>query len=378
MSNIKRFLLQCSGVDLEILQKCPSDENKYVGIGGTIFFTGVLAFFSAAYAIYTVFDNYLLSAFFGIVWGLMIFNLDRYIVSSMKSRGKFGRDFAIAFPRLLMAVLLAMVISKPLELKIFQKEIDAELLVMEQEVYKEQETKIKSRYEVQMADYSTQIDGLKAEIETAKKKRDELGLIAIQEADGTGGSGQKNLGPIYKAKKADADRAQAELDSLQAINLPLIAEKQTAVTELETQMQTDVAQLDRKDYGGMAARMEALDRLGAESKAIYWANIFIILLFIAIETAPIFVKLISQRSPYDYLLHQHEHVFEMAHLEEVSLNQNTVKNKVQFDTETGIYRTRKEVEVEKALTDIYLKKKKEALENQSLDWEAPFVKGPVY
>ncbi|HMQ49877.1 MAG TPA: DUF4407 domain-containing protein [Saprospiraceae bacterium] len=378
MSKIKQFLLQCSGVDLEILQKCPSDENKYVGIGGTIFFTGVLAFFSAAYAIYTVFDNYLMAAFFGIIWGLMIFNLDRYIVSSMKSRGKFGRDFAVAFPRLLMAVLLAMVISKPLELKIFQKEIDAELLVMEQEVYKEQEAKIKSRYEAQITDYSTQIDGLKAEIETAKKKRDDLGLMAIQEADGTGGSGQKNLGPIYKAKKADADRAQAELDSLQAINLPLIAEKQKAVTDLETQMQTDVAQLDRKDYGGMAARMEALDRLGAESKAIYWANIFIILLFIAIETAPIFVKLISQRSPYDYLLHQHEHVFEMAHLEEVSLSQNVVKNKVQFDTETGIYRTRKEVEVEKALTDTYLKKKKEALENQPLDWEAPFVKGPVF
>jgi hypothetical protein len=36
------------------------------------------------------------------------------------------------------------------------------------------------------------------------------------------------------------------------------------------------------------------------------AELFLILLFIAIETAPIFVKLISSRGPYDELLELHE------------------------------------------------------------------------
>ncbi len=377
MSKLKRFLLQCSGVNLEILEKCPSDENKYAGIGGTVLFTGILAFFSAGYAIYTVFDSYFFAVLFGLIWGLMIFNLDRYIVSSMKSRGSFFRDFVVAFPRLLLAVLLALVISKPLELKIFQKEIDAELITMEQEVFKTQESKIQDRYQGQMKDYQLQVADMQAELDKLAARRDTLALMALQEADGTGGSGKKNLGPIYRAKKAKADEAQAELEAAEARTLPLIAEKQKQVTQMDSLMQADIASLERKDYGGMAARMEALHRLGEQSQAIFLANIFIMLLFIAIETAPIFVKLISTRSPYDYLLHQHEHRFEMANLEEVTLLRNATQNKVQFDTETGVHRTRKEAEAEKELTDIYLQRKKEALKDKPLDWELPFIKGKI-
>jgi hypothetical protein len=48
--------------------------------------------------------------------------------------------------------------------------------------------------------------------------------------------------------------------------------------------------------------MDGLSALTSESSAMALANIFIMLLFIAIETAPIFVKLISPRGPYDELL----------------------------------------------------------------------------
>lgn len=98
MRSVKDFLLFCSGIDRTILEKCPSDENKYLGIGATVLFTGILAFFSGGYALYTVFDSWLAAVVFGIVWGLMIFNLDRYIVGSMKSQGRFWRDWLVAFP----------------------------------------------------------------------------------------------------------------------------------------------------------------------------------------------------------------------------------------------------------------------------------------
>lgn len=375
MSRVTEFLLQCSGVDREILRECPTDENKYVGIGGTVLFTGILAFFSSAYAIYTVFDNYFMAVLFGAIWGLMIFNLDRYIVSSMKSRGSLFRDFMVAFPRLVMAVLLALVISKPLELKIFEKEINAELITMEQEVFQEQEDKVWARYQPQIVGHKADIPMLQAEIDQAAALRDTLTMMAIQEADGTGGSGQKNLGPIYRTKKAQADKAQADLEAVEGRILPVIAEKQQIIAELEQKAEAEIAALDRQAYGGMAARMDALHRLGLDSPAIYYANIFIMLLFIALETAPVFVKLISSRSPYDYLLHEREHVFAMNNLEQTTLLSNAVKNKIKFDTESGIYRTQKELEVERELTDEYLQRKKAALADRPLDWELPFVKG---
>jgi hypothetical protein len=368
MTRLKKFFLFCSGVDHSILEKCPTDENKYVGIGATVFFTGVLAFFSSGYALHTVFDSYIMAVVFGLVWGLMIFNLDRYIVMSMKSFGKWWRDAVVAAPRLLLAVLLAIVISKPLELKIFEKEINAELLQMEQEVFKNQEDRVKMRYQSQIDEQHRLIDNLKAEIVAKTAARDTLARIAQQEADGTGGSGRRNLGPIYRAKKADADKAQTELDSLLASHLPLIREKEKAILALETSTQSDIAGLERDKYNGMAARIEALSRLSQKSDAIYFASIFIMLLFIAIETAPIFVKLISYRSPYDYLLHEHEHVFEMANLEHVTLLSNEVNNKVKFDTETSTYLTNARIAVRRELIDHKLKEKLEELKKRPFDW----------
>ncbi|MBI5913804.1 MAG: DUF4407 domain-containing protein [Bacteroidetes bacterium] len=369
MHKMKKFFLFCSGVDMAMLEKSPSDINKYMGIGATVFFTGVLAFFSSGYALYTVFDSYFMAIAFGLVWGVMIFNLDRYIVMSMKSNGKWWRDAFVALPRLVMAVLLALVISKPLELKIFEKEIKAELVTMEQEVFKKQEDHLKERFQVQIDEQRQQIAALKNEITDKTAARDTLTRMAVQEADGTGGSGKKNLGPIYRAKKAEADKAQAELDSLLATALPLIRQKERAVVALDSTVQAGIASLARTEYDGMAARMEALSRLSAASRAIFYAGIFIMLLFVAIETAPIMVKLISYRSPYDYVLHEYEHVFEMANLEKTTLLASEVKNKLKYETDTGLHLTNARISLQRQLIDHKFREKLESLKNRPFDWK---------
>ena len=365
---MKNFLLFCAGVDRKILEKAPTDVNKYIGIGATVLFTGILAFFSGGYALYTVFDNVFIALIFGLVWGLMIFNLDRYIVLSMKNNGQWFKDFMIAFPRLVLAIFLALVISKPLELKVFEKEIDAELVQMEQEVFKKQEDEVRGRYTAQITDFQNSITQLKTEIAQKTAARDSLEMMAIQEADGTGGSRKRNLGPIYKTKRAAADNAQKELDQLTALYLPVIKDKEATIQTINASVGGQITNLNRKKYGGLAARMEALDRLGSQSEAIFLANIFIMLLFICIETAPIFVKLIARRSPYDYLLHELEHEFKMANLEKTSLLSNTVKNKLQLDTEVGIYKNNAKIQMEKALIDVQLAKKLEELKGQKFDW----------
>ncbi len=351
MKKMKDFLLFCAGVDRSILEKAPSDENKYMSVGGTILFTGLLAFFSGGYALYTVFDNWMAALAFGIVWGLMIFNLDRYIVLSMKSKGSWFKDFIVAFPRLILAVFLALVISKPLELKIFEKEINSGLVQMEQEVYKKQEDEVRARYALQITDFQNNINQLKTEIAQKTATRDSLSLMAIQEADGTGGSGMRSLGPIYKAKKLAAENAQREIDQLVAAYLPIIQKQEAGIQNVNTSITQEIASLDRASYGGLAARMDVLDRLSKESEAIHLANIFVMLLFVTIETAPIFAKLITSRSPYDYLLDELEHEYKMRNLERNTLLTNAVKSKIKLDTEVGTYRNNVQISMEKKLID---------------------------
>ena len=73
---LKRFFLLCSGADLDLLENCANGEqNKYAGIGATVFFTALMATIASAYALFTVFDNIYTAIFFGIVWGLLIFKL---------------------------------------------------------------------------------------------------------------------------------------------------------------------------------------------------------------------------------------------------------------------------------------------------------------
>ena len=86
-----------------------------------------MAMVSGGYAIYFVFNSLIISVVFGIFWGIIIFNLDRYIVSSIKKTGVFKEEFLFALPRLFIALVLAVSISKPLELRLFQNRIAKEM-----------------------------------------------------------------------------------------------------------------------------------------------------------------------------------------------------------------------------------------------------------
>jgi len=103
---IQKFLMICSGANLHILKKTPSEWNKYSGIGGIVLFTGFFAGISAGYATFTIFDDFHAALAAGFIWGLMIFNLDRYIVSSIKKTVSWKNQLLLTLPRLVLAVFL--------------------------------------------------------------------------------------------------------------------------------------------------------------------------------------------------------------------------------------------------------------------------------
>ena len=84
MNKVKNFFWYCAGANHQLLNQSTTESSKYVGIGATVFFTGLFAALAAGYAFFTVFNGYLIASILGLIWGLMIFNLDRYIVSSMR------------------------------------------------------------------------------------------------------------------------------------------------------------------------------------------------------------------------------------------------------------------------------------------------------
>lgn len=325
LRKIKEFFWLCSGASFALLKRCPTEHSKYVGIGATIFFTGLLAGLSSGYALYSVFDSMGYACFFGIIWGLMIFNLDRLIVLSMRKSNHRYKEILQATPRFLLAILIALVISKPLEIKIFEKEITTEVATLSQEILKEQELSIKLRYNFSLDSLKDERSKLNSETKEKQLKRDELFKIASEEADGTGGTKKRNAGPIYRIKERDALRVQEELERLETGNNQRILNIQAAINELQNDMNEDIENLGAPNMSGLSFKLTALNRLGHKYQTIWLANWFIILLFITIEIAPILTKLISPIGPYDHLLEVHEHSFQNYKKEKINKSDIALK-----------------------------------------------------
>ena len=98
---VTRFFLFASGATFELIMKCPRFEvNKYASIGLTVLFTAFLSVLSSYFAFNLIFDSNSLSILLSLLWGCIIFNLDRYIVSSMRMNENKWREFFKSIPRI--------------------------------------------------------------------------------------------------------------------------------------------------------------------------------------------------------------------------------------------------------------------------------------
>jgi Domain of unknown function (DUF4407) len=360
---LKQFFIICSGSDTDILNDCSiGEQNKYAGIGATVFFTALMAFIAASYALYTVFDNIITSIGFGLVWGLLIFNLDRYIVSTIKKTGNIIDELIQASPRILLAVIIAIVIAKPLELKIFEKEINQVLLEQINDFTLANKDQIAQQYTPKIESLNNEITALQTQIDTKETEVDDLYSTYIAEAEGREGTMLLGKGPVYKEKREKHDTLLAELQQLKVDNKKKIATTEAQIAQLEAEYETQVttSQPIIDNFDGLMARVIALGELP------WLPSFFIFLLFLAIETSPIFAKLISPKGEYDIKLADSESKLKTwaeqnSYQRNVLLNaDNVINDRVYGDisTEEELYAYKKKMarELMKKQQDAFYKK----------------------
>lgn len=354
---LKQFFIICSGSDTDILEQCSKGEqNKYAGIGATVFFTAVMAFIAGSYALYTVFDNLFAALFFGLIWGLLIFNLDRYIVSTIKKTGNFIDEFLQATPRILLAIIIAVVISKPLELKIFEKEINQVLLEQKNELTLANKTQIAQQFTPNVEAIQNKISNLQNGITSKEAEVNALYDVYISEAEGTAGTKLLGKGPVYKEKRDKHDAALTELQKLKTENKTKITDLEAQIGQLTGDYETQIVNTQPiiNNFDGLMARVQAL------SKLPWLPSFFIFLLFLAIETSPIVAKLLSPKGAYDFKLED----------QEAAIKTNVLQNKNQREallkTDNAINdRIYKDIESEDELYNYKRKKARELMQLQA-------------
>ncbi len=161
LRRIREFLWFCAGVEASIARKVTTGSTALASVGATILATAFLAFLSGSYALYFVFESRPLAISVGLFWAGIIFNLDRFLVSSLQRRGELVEDILRAAPRFAMAILISVVIVVPIELRLFEEEINDK--VPEQRLEQQ-----RNFVAVLDASYQTQIDLLTARIAAAQ------------------------------------------------------------------------------------------------------------------------------------------------------------------------------------------------------------------
>lgn len=393
MINLSDFLIKCSGADKEILDQCTiKEKNKFIGIGSTLILTAVLASLSGGYAIYSTFDSVVISTIIGIFWGIVIFSLDRYIVTSIDKKGEWWNQLLTALPRLLMAFVLAITISKPLELRLFQDAVnksmgeisDASISGCESDWNTERDklAKRKSELENERKQKTEDIynkDGIYNEF---VKKQDDLKsinngkqnsinqnnpiiargtsypIVGYRE-DGSPIKTVKRTAAAINALKENKNLRQSITDNNIKIN-DIETEKTERKKTLKTQVETTEAQYSKQINGvqqqiddhntkrsgfiadctsrsknakDLPAQLQALSKLTKENESIAWASLLITLLFVILETAPVVVKLLSSKGTYEEILETKEYAISMEQKIKISNLNDEINTVLKISTE---------------------------------------------
>jgi hypothetical protein len=345
MGRIAEFLLTVSGANRDVLAEAPKERTKQIAMGAVLVSTAAIAAVSASYAFHIALHLWWpVAVLFGLAWGLVILNLDRWlVVSTPRLKTKLG-TLGMALPRVLLAVLIGAVISTPLTLAVFSAEINVEVKKMAATADSDfnQQMEQDERYK-QIPTWEEQIKGLQADIRTPVSDADVNNndavkalegqltqtSLALSDADkavtdesaGTGGTGVPGHGDAYWDKVAVRDRLRVEVQQLtqqltglkQEVRQQLDAaepaknaQQQKQVDDLQAQV--DDAKHDRadaiaaheqavKNQDGILARLTALEHIQKGDSMLAAAHLLLFLFMTALECLPIIFKTMLALAP---------------------------------------------------------------------------------
>jgi Domain of unknown function (DUF4407) len=360
---MRRLVLALSGADEEILAYVPSERTRFESLGWAILITSGMAMISMWFALSSALSiNGILAIPVAVFWGLVIMGIDRWLITSMPVDG--SRKFAMAAPRVLLAILLGTLISTPLVLRIFQSEIDAQMAVMQQKNYssflsgqqssqvnqqvtayynelQQLDTVINSRgaqtgnnaADPQLVAYNKQLTVLQSQLTHWTTLKATYYKNYICQLYGGADCPKKGDGPAAKASYASYQQAAQQVTSAQAqighvqneiqqrdqflsstskdsqqqryseaLNArPLVQTEYNTAVQRRNELQAAFYAQNQASHG-ILMRLTALSQLSSGNFTVAAARFLLFLLFLVIECLPVTVKLLQRPGHYEAAL----------------------------------------------------------------------------
>ena len=363
---LHRLVLSLSGAHEEVLSLVPSERIRFESLGWAILVTSGIAVVSMWFALTEALGvSGVIALPVAVAWGLVIMSIDRWLIVSMPIDG--GRKFALAMPRLGLALLLGTLISTPLVLRIFQSDINAQISVMQQQYYntflQEQQrgevakqvvaysNELQSLNSViagqgagaiitatdpELVAYNSQLTSLDSEMTRWSNLKSQYYTEYVCQLYGGSGCPQNGSGPTaaaisqqnYDDASKQVNTIQGEINQVQSqiaardraltsngavdektrlqeaqTQLPIVRSEYQTAVQRENGLQTSFYSTNQANHG-LLIRLAALSDISNGDFTISMARFLLFLLFLVVECLPVTVKLLQRPGMYEQALQQ--------------------------------------------------------------------------
>ena len=262
VSCFTRFLWFVAGADIEMLSLCPLDYKKYEAIGMTIMMTSLVGFAAGSSAAWYFTEDALWTLVFGLFWSLLIFSIDRSLVVTLK-KDPYKKSYYV-LPlvfRGFLAILVAGIMSIPLELLVFNGFIQNDIENYKSDLLKQQH---QDSFDAQQAaEYDSKSKSLDQLLKSESNKKDDI-ITAINDKRSERQREANMLNhpntTTYNNAQASANGLQRQLNEL--YSLPNSDYRRNRIPGLRSQIshQRSVMESERNAWNSKVnARISELD-----------------------------------------------------------------------------------------------------------------------
>lgn len=339
MGMTTNFFLWCSGTCSDTVRKFEKPEIIRLSIvGAFVLLTAIMALMTSTYAIFDATKSLFIAVPTGWIWALIIFNLDRYIVTNIpiyEKRNTHHYKKSSIFPRVILASMIGVIIGTPFEMYLFREEITNEVrrnLPEKRTAEITNETSFLSSslntFQVNLASLEQSLitqscSELIKEVKDYTDSINRLGASIENTTQGKDNSG-KGCGKICKGLMLQKENIQKALPELQESKNNCIAKTKESFTSNHTfvelsksidETKKKIAEATNKitqrynhfienpTFLTQYDNFSNLKSKNSYNNPIFFISLFISLLFVIIEILPIIAKHIAGPGEYELYIH---------------------------------------------------------------------------
>ena len=183
-----------------------------------------------------------------------------------------------------------------------------------------------------------------------------------------------DLSTQLRTTSASYDEAMKNAEKQRKADIDLITSEMKELSEKIRNASSIYSELISKNFNGFQAKMSAFSKMKEDNSTTNMSSIFIMLLFVIIETAPTFFKMMIASGPYDDLLRAEMHRVRVLSEKRISDVNDEINTSVQITVEKNKGRLEAELAANKLVMEKLAKAQAEILERAIDDWSKEEMK----